>query len=381
MSTMTVLLLGLILGLAAGAVAGARWSARTERAAAERRERLLLRNSDLAGVLGPLRDSLGRVESQLAEVERGRARSDSSLREQVRAMTDSSELVRAQAAQLVTALRAPQVRGRWGELQLQRVVEAAGMVEHVDYDTQVTVGGEDGAARPDLVVHLTGGRHVVVDAKVPLQAYLDSLDVADEAARRVRLVTHARQLRVHIDALAAKGYWERFSPAPEFVVCFLPADSILDAALRAEPDLLEHGFARNVIIATPATLVALLRTVAYGWRQEALAENAARVHELGRDLYKRLSTLGAHVDRMGRSLTSAVGAYNDAVGSLERMVFPKARQLSELGVLDPGSRLAPVEPLTTAIPRPTTAPEFGTVRAVPRSGSAEDQSGENTTAS
>jgi DNA recombination protein RmuC len=175
---------------------------------------------------------------------------------------------------------------------------------------------------------------------------------------------HARQLRTHVDALAAKTYWERFSPAPEFVVCFVPADPILDAALRADPGLLEHAFTRDVVLATPSTLVALLRTIAYSWRQEALAENAARVHELGRDLYKRLATLGGHFERLGKSLGSAVGAYNDAVGSMERMVLVKARQMSDLGVVDPGAPPLHIEPLIDAVPRPVTAPELADSRVL-----------------
>jgi DNA recombination protein RmuC len=272
--------------------------------------------------------------------------------------------VRSETSHLVTALRAPQIRGRWGEMQLERVVEAAGLTEHVDYATQQSVTGDTGTLRPDLVVRLTGGKRVVVDAKVALSAYLEAIEAPDEPTCDERMKAHARQLRRHVDALSAKAYWERFEPTPEFVVCFVPADPILDAALREDSQLLEHAFSHNVVLATPSTLVALLRTIAYTWRQEALATNARQVHELGKDLYRRLATLGGHFDKLGRSLGSAVGAYNEAVGSMERMVLSKARQLSDLGVVGPDTPLPVIEPLTTAIPRQSSAPEFGDARVV-----------------
>jgi DNA recombination protein RmuC len=349
MNAIAVLLL--LLGLAAGFGAGSLVAGR-------RSEDTLIANGNLAGLVTPLHDSLQRVQQQLAEVEKGRATSDSALREQVLAMNQTSELLRTQTSHLVTALRAPHVRGRWGEMQLERVVEAAGMTEHVDFVTQPSAAGEGGRVRPDLVVRLAGGKNVVVDAKVPFNAYLEAMEAPDEPTCDIRMKAHARHLRSHVDSLAAKAYWERFSPAPEFVVCFVPADAILDAALREDPALLEHAFRHDIVLATPSTLVALLRTIAYSWRQEALADNAAKVHELGRDLYKRLATLGGHFDRLGRSLGTAVGSYNDAVGSLERMVFAKARQMNDLGVVDPATTLAAIEPLTDAIPRQTMAPEL-----------------------
>ncbi|HJQ41538.1 MAG TPA: DNA recombination protein RmuC [Jatrophihabitantaceae bacterium] len=347
----------LFLGLAAGFGIGVLVAAR-------RREDQMLADGRVASLVGPLAESLGKVERQLAEVEKGRAVSDTALREQVHAMTSTSELLRTQTSQLVTALRAPQVRGRWGEMQLERVVEAAGMTEHVDYVTQQTVRNENGIVRPDLVVRLTGGKRVVVDSKVALSAYLEAVEAPDEPTCEAHLKAHARQLRTHIDSLAAKEYWARFAPTPEFVVCFVPADAILDAALREDPQLLEHAFGHNVVLATPSTLVALLRTVAYTWRQESLAANARQVHELGKDLYRRLATLGGHFDKLGRSLGSAVGAYNETVGSMERMVLSKARQLAELGVAGPDTPAPSVEPLATAIPRQPSAPEFTDSRIV-----------------
>ncbi|HZY77204.1 MAG TPA: DNA recombination protein RmuC [Jatrophihabitantaceae bacterium] len=342
--------------------AAVRAAAAAEHAATAKREELLMGHGNLAALVAPLRDSLGRVQQQLDEVQRGRASSDAALREQVFAMSRTSEQLRSETAALVTALRAPHVRGRWGEMQLERVVEAAGMTEHVDFTAQLSVTGSDGSRqRPDLVVHLAGGKQVVVDAKAPLAGYLAAAEAADDAERDERLTAHARHLRTHIEQLAAKEYWQRFTPTPEFVVCFVPADAILDAALRADPTLLEHAFERNVVLATPATLVALLRTVAYTWRQEALAENAERVHRLGRELYQRLGKVGEHVDALGRSLGKAVGAYNDAVGSLERRVLPKAREMSALGVVAPGTEIPELQPLTDAAPRLVSAEELLTL--------------------
>lgn len=330
----------LLIGLLAGAALG--WFAATR--VARGREELLSRQGDLAQLMAPLADSLGKVQQQLGAVERGRAASDSALREQVFAMRQSSE-------QLVTALRAPQVRGRWGEVQLERVLEAAGMTEHVDYDLQVSRDADGTIVRPDLVVHLTNGRSVVVDSKVPFAGYLDAMQAPDERARAIRMKAHAKHLRQHVDSLGAKAYWQQFEPTPEFVVCFVPADAFLDAALVQDPGLLEDAFRRNVVLATPSTLVALLRTVAYTWRQQELAANADEVHELGRQLYERLATLGSHFDKLGRSLGGAVAAYNDAVGSMEKRVLTKARQLHTLGVVDSGSPLRTLGPLTDAVPR------------------------------
>lgn len=321
--------------------------------------RLAAREQAVDALVAPLSDSLRRLSTQLNELERDRAGSDAALREQVLGMRTASESLRTQTSALVTALRAPQTRGRWGEMQLERVVEAAGMAEHVDYETQFAVRDADGELqRPDLVVRLAGGKSVVVDSKVAFGAYLEALEAADETARDNRMKAHARQLRTHVDALGAKAYWERFAPAPEFVVCFVPADAILDAALRADPGLLEHAFARNVVLATPSTLVALLRTVAFGRRHEVLAANAARVHELGTELYKRLSTLGDHVTRLGKALGSSVEAFNATVGSLERRVLPTARQMGELGLVAPEAELGELRPLADAAPRPLAAAEF-----------------------
>ena len=324
---------------------------------------LAQRQQAIETMVGPLRESLQKVQEQLTTTERGRAVAESALREHLDGMRQSSERLRTETAQLVTALRAPQVRGRWGELQLERTVEAAGLSEHVDYVTQATSSGENGTVRPDLVVRLVGGKSVVVDSKVAFIGYLEAMEARDEATRAARLKAHARHLRDHIDSLSAKAYWERFSPSPEFVVCFVPADAFLDAALREDPSLLEHAFARNVVIATPSTLVALLRTVAYTWRQDALAANAADVHHLGRELYQRISTMGGHIDKLGRALGNAVGSYNQTVSSLESRVLVTARKMTDLKVVEPGVELRTPEQLTESA-RSTQAPELTEQRVV-----------------
>lgn len=306
-------------------------------------------------LLDPMSAALQRVEGQLRTVERDREAAYAGLREQVGAMSRSSDQLRAETKQLVNALRAPQVRGRWGELQLERIVQLAGMVEHCDFDTQVSVAGADGTLRPDMVVRLAGGKQVVVDAKVPFAAYLEAVESQDPDVHAERLVAHARQLRQHVESLAAKSYWAAFAPSPEFVVLFVPGDPFLEAALQADPALLEHAFSRNVVVATPTTLIALLRTVGYTWRQEALARNAAQVHQLGKDLHARLATMGGHVAKLGRSLDAAVDSYNRTVSSLETRVLVTARKLTELEVAD-GELPAPAQ--VERAPRVVAAPEL-----------------------
>lgn len=306
-------------------------------------------------LLDPVTAALGRVEGQLRSVEKERESAYAGLREQVRAMADSSDRLGTETKALVNALRAPQVRGRWGEMQLQRVAEMAGMVEHCDFSTQVTGEGEDGGVRPDMVVRLAGGKQVVVDAKVPFAAYLEAVEAGDPDVHAQKLTAHARQLRSHVDQLAAKSYWTSFEPTPEFVVLFVPGDPFLEAALRSDPALLEHAFGRNVVLATPTTLIALLRTVAYGWKQEALAQGAAQVHRLGRELHGRLATMGTHVAKLGRSLDAVVDSYNRTVSSLEARVLVSARKFTELGVS--GAELD-TPPTVDRTPRGISAPEL-----------------------
>jgi DNA recombination protein RmuC len=314
--------------------------------------------------VAPLHDTLRRYEQRIGELERDRVDAYAELREQVRAMGVVSGELRSETKQLVAALRAPQVRGRWGEHQLRRVVEAAGLLEHCDFAEQVTAATDDQGVRPDLVVRLHGGRSVVVDAKAPLEAYLAAMEAREERGRDTHLDTHARHLRGHVDALAAKTYWAAFEQSPEFVVLFVPADPFLDAALQRDPTLLEHAFARNVVLATPATLVAMLRTVAYTWRQESLTRNAVAVHALARELYGRLATLGEHVGKLGGALGGAVAAYNRAVGSLEARVLVSARKLAEMGVSEDELVTPPQVELT---PRYPQAPELLEVSGRPPS--------------
>jgi DNA recombination protein RmuC len=336
------LLLGLLLGAGLGFLAGrnraalsALAQARLDGARSTAAQDLTERQHAIEALVDPLQDALNRVQHQLHTAERDRLAATAALDEHLTAMRTSADGLRTETGQLVTALRAPQVRGRWGELQLERTVEAAGLVEHVDYVTQPSVPGVDGTLRPDLVVRLVGGKHIVVDAKVAFAGYLEALEARDGPTRTARLKAHARHLRAHIEDLGAKAYWNRFDPSPEFVVCFVPADAFLDAALRQDPSLLEFAFDRNVIVATPTTLVALLRTVGYTWRQQALADNTAQVSQLGRELYQRLSRMGGHLDRLGRSLNAAVDGYNSAVGTLEGRVLVSARRLADLAVVDP----------------------------------------------
>jgi DNA recombination protein RmuC len=309
----------------------------------------------VTAAVAPLRETLSRYETRVAQLERDRVGAYEALREQVRSMTEVSGELRTETRQLVAALRAPQVRGRWGEHQLRRIVEAAGMLEHCDFSEQCSGSTDAGGVRPDLVVRLHGGRQVVVDAKVPFDAYLGAMEARDDQTRDSRLLHHARQLRAHIDQLAAKTYWAAFSPAPEFVVLFVPADPFLDAALQRDPMLLEHAFRRNVVLATPSTLVALLRTIAYAWRQEALARNAATVHTLARELYSRLCTMGDHLAKVGTSLGGAVTAYNRAIGSLEARVLVSARRLADLGV---SADALPEPGQVEVAPRALQAPEL-----------------------
>lgn len=280
----------------------------------------------------PIAESLGQIGSRLEQLEVSRREAYAGLSQQVRSLYESQELLRDQTGNLVTALRSPQARGRWGEMQLRRVVEMAGMLPHCDFDEQSTLATEDGRIRPDVVVHLPGDKTVVVDAKVALDAYLEAVEARDDAGCKAKMVQHARQVRTHVDRLAAKSYWNQFPEAPDFVVLFVPGDSLLGAALEHDPALLEHAVANKVLLATPVTLIALLRAVAYGWQQEALADNARQIADVGREMQDRVLTFVKHFGRLGRSLDRALEAYNDAAGSLEHRVLVQTRRFTELGV-------------------------------------------------
>jgi DNA recombination protein RmuC len=378
-STLVALLLTLVVGVAVGCALGVLWmrgraAADLARVTAERdaahdqlvdagraRTELTQRIDSVSGQ-AVVKDTLDRLHAHLRDIEQNRAAWQSQLRQQVDHVRATGEALRRETGALSTALRRPQVRGRWGELHLQRAVELAGLVEHCDFSTQVSAHDDDRMLRPDVVVHLAGGKQVVVDAKVPLDAFLDATSSDDEEVRRAQLVRHARQLRQHVDTLAGKAYWRGLDASPEFVVLFVPAESFLSHALEVEPQLLEQAAAQRVILATPTTLIALLRTVAHAWTQEALAANAREVHALGRELYERLGTVSGHLDKLGRSLTSSVRAYNHAIGSLETRVLVSARRLHDLRVSD--------EELTAALPveeavRPTTAAELLVTDDVP----------------
>jgi DNA recombination protein RmuC len=305
----------------------------------------------------PIAESLKKVDGKLQELEVARTGAYSALREQVSNLLETQTALRNETGNLVSALRdRPNVRGRWGEIQLKRVVEMAGMLEHCDFETQHHVATDDGRLRPDLVIKLPGGKHVVIDAKFAGQAYLESLDAKDDDERIAKLRDHARHVRDHITKLSAKSYWSQFEQTPEFVVLFIPGENFLSAALEQDPALIEDGVNQQVLITTPTSLIALLRTVAYGWRQETIAESARQISELGRDVYSRLSKFTEHLAKVGRGLETAAGAYNEAVGSLETRVLPSARKFKEHGI-SPAAELAPLNVVERGV-RAVTAPEL-----------------------
>jgi DNA recombination protein RmuC len=306
---------------------------------------LEMRQQAIVAMVTPVRASLDKVDTKIQELEKARSGAYAALHEQVRSLLETQAQLRAETGKLVTSLRTPGVRGRWGEIQLHRVVEMAGMLDHCDFVTQSTIGSDDIRIRPDLLVRLPAGKTIVVDAKTPLDAYLRAMEAGDEQSAKSRFADHARQVRAQIGALGRKSYWEQFDHAPEFAVLFLPGECFFSAALESDPSLIEAGVERNIILATPTTLIALLRAVAYGWRQENVAQNAAEIATLGKELFKRLSDLGDHWNRMGRNLDRAVEAYNAATGSLESRVMVSARKFAELKTAPLGVAIAELEPV------------------------------------
>ncbi|MBG0815052.1 DNA recombination protein RmuC [Planomonospora sp. ID82291] len=285
-------------------------------------------------LIEPLKDTLARVEAQLRDTQSGQRAAHAELARHIEIVRESNDRLRDQTNALVRALQRPEAGGRWGELQLRRVAEIAGMQRFCDFEEQANVATADGALRPDMVVRLAGGKNIVVDAKVSLAAYLEAAETGDPDRRSARLDAHARHVRDHVDRLSAKAYWQAFSPAPEFMVLFIPGEAFLAPALERDPGLLEYAMRKRVHIATPTTLVTMLRTAQYAWQQAALSENARAVFELGKELYERLGSMGRNLDTLGRSLGRAVESYNRTVGSLETRVLVSARKLNDLGLVD-----------------------------------------------
>jgi DNA recombination protein RmuC len=369
MTTTLALLIGLLLGLLLGAglavlASGPLVRARQSGLSAERdllRERVTDleaasgQDRELAATLSPLAATLQRVERQVVTLERDRVEQFSRLDEQLTAVRSSGESLRAQTAALAGALRSPTSRGAWGEVQLRRVVEHAGMLPRVDFLPQAVGRTPDGVGvRPDLVVRLPGGKQIIVDAKAPLAAFLEASE-RDDAAQQIASVAHAKALRAHVDGLAAKEYWTAFQPTPQLVVCFVPGEAFLASACTADPALLEHAMSRRVVLATPTTLLALLRTVALTWQSEAVSGNARELFEVGSELYRRLGGLGEHASKLGRDLHRVVEDYNALVGTLERRVLVTARRMQDLQVVD--SELPTVSPVHES-PRPLTSVEL-----------------------
>lgn len=291
------------------------------------------RQTAIVEMLSPVKESLHKLDQGMRQIEKERKGDQESLKMQIQSLFENEKVLKQETSNLVKALRSPLTRGRWGEIQLKRVVELAGMLNHCDFFEQQQEISDSGRLRPDLIVRLPGGRQVIIDAKVPLEAYLEAIHSEDEIVRMQRFKDHARQVKAHIHSLGKKAYWEHFQPTPEFVILFLPAETFFSAALEHDPSLIEIGAEQNVILATPTTLIALLRAVSYGWKQENLTRQVEKLHELGQELYKRLADMNSHFSRMGKSLASAVENYNKGIGSLESRVLVTARKFKEMDVM------------------------------------------------
>jgi DNA recombination protein RmuC len=328
---------------------------------------------DIDQILKPVKDSLARVDKQIAEIEKDRVGAYGKLSSQVEEMAKSHLRLGSETQKLVNAMRSPGVRGRWGELQLRRVIEMAGMQAHVDFVEQASFDAEDGRQRPDVIVKLPGGRTLVIDSKVPFDHYFDAAsEEGEDIDRQAAMLRHARAVRSHMTDLGRKSYWEQFNPSPDLVVMFLPDEGFFSAALRADPGLVEAGIQNHVVPATPTTLIALLRAVEFGWRQEALTENAREISDHAAELYKRLARFGEHFQKVGRGLTTAIGSYNEAVGSMERQVLPSARRIKDLKAAHVTSEM-PDLPMIDIAARPVSAPELLAVTDNADRGKAENE--------
>lgn len=315
------------------------------------------RKKAIEDLLAPMARTLEQVDREIKDSERHRVETGAKLFEKIVSLDVTGQHLRDETRRLTDALKKPGVRGRWGELQLKRVVELAGMVERCDFDEQHTLEAEGGNKRPDVLIRLPGGKHVVIDAKVPLDAYLRALEAPDETSRRALLLDHARQVRDHVTKLSAKDYAAHVQPSPDFVIMFLPGEMFFSAALEQDPTLIEFGVERRVIPASPTTLIALLRAVAYGWQQEAVARDAQQIADVGRKLYEAVGKLAEHFDRLGARLRGSIEAYNDAIGSLEGNVLVKARKFKELQATNGGEEMKTIDPIDR-VPRMLQAPEL-----------------------
>lgn len=324
------------------------------------------REQAVENLVKPIRDALQQSQQQIAELEKSRSEAYGGIKAQLETMQSSQQSLAQETQNLVKALRRPEVRGRWGEITLRRLVELAGMVEHCDFQEQVHTSSEEKSIRPDMIVRMPDNRELVVDVKTPLDAYLEAVEAKDDAQRQLGLTRHARNVRNHVRMLSSKAYWKQFSKSPEFVILFIPGDQFLSAALNEDPDLIETALSQQIILATPTSLVALLKAVAYGWRQLALADNAEEIRKLAEDLYGRLGIFVSHLNKVGKQLSSSVDNYNRAMGSLERKVLPGARKFVELGI-HPKKEIESIESVE-AVPRSLVEPQS----------EADDDAGDNT---